>query len=85
MILIQTCKKLNNVFETIKLRNFPDKQDILNLKRLIEENKTKEIELQSKNLLDQIKQQSENNKTHFDIEIKKLEKILIEIRNIQLN
>lgn len=80
-----TIKGLTKKFKALNLKNFPNKQDINSLRQLIEENKPKEIEIQSKDLVLQIKNQSETNKKHFESQIEKLEQMLKEIKFIQLN
>ena len=60
-------------------------QDIISLRQMIEENKPKEIKIQSKDLILQIKNQSEANKIHFELQVQKLEQMLQEIKYIQLN
>ena len=80
-----TIQKLAKKFKALNLKSFPNKQDIISLKQMIEENKPKEIEIQSKDLILQIKNQSESNEKQFTIHMQKLEKMLQEIKYIQLN
>lgn len=73
-----TLKQLTEKFKVIKLKEFPNKNDIIKLKNLIEENKPKDIEIHSKELIMNLKEQ-------FDLQIQQIEKMLEEIKNLILS
>lgn len=80
-----TLRKLTEKFKVIKLKEFPNKNDIINLKNLIEENKPKDIEIHLKKLITELKEQTEKDKNQSEEQIRQIEKTLSEIKKLILS
>lgn len=76
-----TQNKLDKLFRGLNLTDLPLKLDIIRLSNLIESNKPRETETQSRLLLEQLKAQVELNKKHFDSEITRIQELILESKN----
>lgn len=73
-------ENLNRKFSQLNFINLPSRRDIINLTKVIEENRPKQFELQHKDLLGQVKTLLISTQEQLDIKLKTLQETLMELK-----